>query len=240
MEVEVPDPKAIVKSAMENSEKDRVLVRRKTLEAVLEQCQRALELLNSTDGDGDDVESCEGEALVADDERRLEGSSSMRADREAEELCDLLKSRVECPAFLEKLECAQASVSQNAADGNSWDVISDNDLWEGENIDSDQEDYVLVRQEDIVEGIACFMAAYLFSLKQTKDLTPNQLQEALGKTFSMKKKKGKLQKAWAGSKVIYNVASWGATAIGIYQNPVILRVATKAFWTSCHVISKLL
>lgn len=26
----------------------------------------------------------------------------------------------------------------------------------------------------------------------------------------------------------------------IYQNPVILRAATKAFWTSCHVISKLL
>lgn len=30
----------------------------------------------------------------------------------------------------------------------------------------------------------------------------------------MKKKKGKLRKAWDGSKVIYNVASWGATAIG--------------------------
>lgn len=37
---------------------------------------------------------------------------------------------------------------------------------------------------------------------------------ALSKTFSVKKKKGKLRKAWDGSKVIYNVASWGATAIG--------------------------
>lgn len=37
---------------------------------------------------------------------------------------------------------------------------------------------------------------------------------ALSKTFSVKKKKGKLLKAWDGSKVIYNVASWGATAIG--------------------------
>ena len=37
---------------------------------------------------------------------------------------------------------------------------------------------------------------------------------ALSKTFSMKKQKGKLRKAWDGSKVIYNVASWGATAIG--------------------------
>ena len=31
------------------------------------------------------------------------------------QLCDLLKSRVECPAFLEKLECAQASVSRDTA-----------------------------------------------------------------------------------------------------------------------------
>ncbi|KAF7817019.1 testis-specific Y-encoded-like protein 2 isoform X2 [Senna tora] len=241
MEVEVSDPKPIVEIRRENSDKDRVRVKRKTLQTVLEQCQRALELLNTASGVDDDEEGCEVETTMTDEGRRLESSRSMRVDREAEELCDLLKSQVECPAFLEKLEFAQASVSQNAAEeGNSWDMVSENDLWEGEDIDSDQEDYVLVRQEDIVEGIACFMAAYLLSLKQTKDLTPNQLQEALSKTFSTKKKKGKLRKAWDGSKVIYNVASWGATAIGIYQNPVILRAATKAFWTSCHVISKLL
>ncbi|KAF8023343.1 hypothetical protein BT93_F0753 [Corymbia citriodora subsp. variegata] len=156
------------------------------------------------------------------------------------QLCELLKSRVECPEFLEKLECAQVSVPQNAEEGSSWDMVNENDLWESENADLDQEDYVLVRQEDIVEGIACFMAAYLSSLKQTKELTPNQIQAALSKTFSVKKKKGKLRKAWDGSKVIYNVASWGATAIGIYQNPVILRAASNVFWTSCHVISKLL
>lgn len=51
-------------------------------------------------------------------------------------------------------------------EGSSWDMVSENDLWEG--IDSEHEDYVLVRQEDIVEGIACFMATYILSLKQTK------------------------------------------------------------------------
>lgn len=47
-------------------------------------------------------------------------------------------------------------------------MVSENDLWESEDIDSEQGEYVFVRQEDIVEGIACFMAAYLLSLKQTK------------------------------------------------------------------------
>lgn len=55
-----------------------------------------------------------------------------------------------------------------AEEGNSWDMVNDNDLWEDKDVDSDQGDYVLVRQEDIVEGIACFMATYLLSLKQTK------------------------------------------------------------------------
>ncbi|CAJ1973995.1 unnamed protein product [Sphenostylis stenocarpa] len=230
-------------------------VKRKTLEAVLLQCQRALELINAASPSSPVSAQVEEEDCEAEGQGDATASTAV-ADPDADELCDLLKSRVECSAFLQKLEGAQAAVSQNIdEEGNSWDMVSENDLWEGHRDDSDQQDFVLVRQEDIVEGIACFMAAYLLSIKQTKvqipigendlylslkDLTPMQLQDALSKTFSVKKKKGKLRKAWDGSKVIYNVASWGATAIGIYQNPVILAAATKAFWTSCHVISKLL
>ncbi|GAU50974.1 hypothetical protein TSUD_244440 [Trifolium subterraneum] len=139
------------------SDPNPVRVKRKTLQTVLEQCQRALELINaSSDDDEDDVSDSNDEPLP-----------STRPDPEADQLCDLLKSRLECPDFLEKLECAQASVYQNTVEeGNSWDLISENDLWEGD--DSEDEDYVLVRQDDIVDGIACFMAAYLLSLKKTK------------------------------------------------------------------------
>ncbi|CAN1340881.1 hypothetical protein LINPERPRIM_LOCUS39004 [Linum perenne] len=239
MEIEVSAPNMLPpcvidrEKGVETFDKDRLRVKRKTLQAVLEQCQRALESLNDNNDDDDsslpDLEDYR--------EKQLSRQSSLDSlrDREADELCDLLKSRVECPDFLEKLESAQLSVPPACFVGeecSSWDMVSENDLWEGEMGNSEQEDFVLVRQEDIVEGIAGFMAAYLLSLKQTKI--------ALCKTFSVKKKKGKLRKAWDGSKVIYNVASWGATAIGIYQNPVILRAATNAFWTSCHIISKLL
>ncbi|KAK9270422.1 hypothetical protein L1049_026001 [Liquidambar formosana] len=222
------------------AEKDRVRVKKKTLQAVLEQCQRTLELLSETGGLDDDSD-VDGSEIDEEEGGGGDASpSSTCSDMETTELCDLLKSRVECPGFLEKLESAQVSIPQNMAEeGGSWDVVSENDLWEGGNIDHDQEDFVLVRQEDIVEGIACFTAAFLMSLKQTKDLTPNQLQEVLSKTFSVKKKKGKLRKAWEGSKVMYNVASWGTTFVGIYQNPALLRAASGAFWTSYQVISKL-
>ncbi|XP_056167907.1 uncharacterized protein LOC115676475 isoform X2 [Syzygium oleosum] len=230
--------------------RESVRVKRETLQAVLQQCQRALELLSNGEveeggdegvgaGDGD------GDGSVPEVEPGGDGSATPRSDCGADELCDLLKSRVECPDFLQKLECAQVSIPRNAAEeGGDWDMVSEDDLWEDENMDPSEQDYVVVKEEDIVDGIACFMAACLRSLKQTKELTPNQLQEgqldSLCKTFSLKKKKGKLRKAWDGSRVIYNVASWGATAIGIYQNPVILQAASKAFWASCHVISKLL
>ncbi|KAG4968088.1 hypothetical protein JHK87_033739 [Glycine soja] len=69
----------------------------------------------------------------------------------------------------------------------------------GESFDSEQEVLISGKVNVLISG---------------KDLTPVQLQSALSKTFSVKKKKGKLRKAWDGSKVIYNVASWGATAIG--------------------------
>ncbi|KAL5705884.1 hypothetical protein ACHQM5_024117 [Ranunculus cassubicifolius] len=215
-----------------NKVRDQLRVRRKTIQAVLDQCTKALQLIQNP------------EIAAADDESDSDDDSpSQSGDSETNELCDLLKSSFDSPDFLEKLGSIHTSVPQHmsvlAEEGNSWDMVSDNDLCDAAP-DSEQESFVLVMQEDIVEGIACFMASYLSSLKETKKLSPSQLQEALCKTFSVKKKKGKLRKAWDGSKVIYNVASWGATAIGIYQNPALIRAASMAFWNSCNLISKLL
>lgn len=61
-----------------------------------------------------------------------------------------------------------SAMLHNAEEISSWDMISENDLWEGGNVEVDREEYVLVRQEDILEGIASFMAGYLLSLKQAK------------------------------------------------------------------------
>eukprot|EP00268_Persea_americana_P031587 TRINITY_DN307_c0_g1_i1.p1 TRINITY_DN307_c0_g1~~TRINITY_DN307_c0_g1_i1.p1 ORF type:complete len:239 (+),score=50.96 TRINITY_DN307_c0_g1_i1:232-948(+) len=238
MEAEAPDSKPSASDDRTTERRtDQVRVKKETLQAVLEQCRRALELLQ--DSSGNDL----AEENDSDDSSS-QGSGGGDSDT-AEELCDFLKSRVESPNFLEKLGSIHLQVPPDVADeGCSWDVINKSDVWEGVlsdgDNDPDKDGYVLVKQEDIMEGIASFMAAYLLSLKETKELSPNQLQEALCKTFSVRKKKGKLRRAWDGSKVIYNVASWSATAIGIYQNPALFRAASAAFWTSCHVISKLL
>ncbi|PUZ71062.1 hypothetical protein GQ55_2G284700 [Panicum hallii var. hallii] len=226
-------------------------VRKRALEEVLEQVQRAVEMLRDADPDlGVSLLSEDTGAAPPEGEDRKGGTgddaddgatSSVASDSDYEtaQMCDLLKSKVESLEFLKKLEGIQKSVYQDGAvePDISWDIVKAVDLWE----DDDPDDgYVLVKQEDVVDGITSFMAAYLLSLKKTKDLSPDQLQNALRKTFSAEKKKSRIRKAWDGTKVIYNVASWGATAVGVYNNRALLTVATTAFRTSCRVISKFL
>ncbi|KAG5392735.1 hypothetical protein IGI04_001433 [Brassica rapa subsp. trilocularis] len=232
MEIEVSS------SAHGTVDLDSIRVKRKTLQNLLDDCQRALELLNLADTSpgGDKTET----GGSGEDNSNLVGSSEREeeefpGDPEADKFYDLIKSRVECHGFREKIELAQL-LNLAEEEGSSWDVVSEDDIL---GVVQTEDDYVVVREEDIADGIACFMATYLSSLKQTKDISPDQLQKALSTMFSVKKRKGKLRKAWEGSKVIYNVASWSATAIGIYQNPMILSIASKAFWVSCKAISKL-
>ena len=51
------------------------------------------------------------------------------------------------------------------------------------------------------------MKFFLFDILMLNFLTVHI--PALRKTFSAEKKKSKIRKAWDGTKVIYNVASWG-------------------------------
>jgi hypothetical protein len=104
-------------------DKDNIRVKRKTLQALLNDCQRALELLNlaevSSEDDEDDKSTGEGSGSQ---ESRGEVSSSDREDPEADELYDLIKSRVECDDFLEKIESAQVSAPQHLA-GEDYNVF---------------------------------------------------------------------------------------------------------------------
>lgn len=68
-------------------DKDRVRVKRKTLQAVLEQCQRALELLGTT-GDVVDEDEEDDSFHGAEEEGDGAGSASPSRDREADEVLD--------------------------------------------------------------------------------------------------------------------------------------------------------
>lgn len=210
------------------SEHDQTPAQRQALEVAIEQCQKALKLLKPNGSQGDP-----------------DGRFSLCHDSENDELYDLLKTKVMSPVFVDKLRSIFLSNILESAkrpvdEFSSWDLVTEADLLRNKLNQScsclNQESYVVVNQEDIVEGIAYYMARYLLTLNNMKEMTPEQLQEALKKTFAVTKNKGKLHKIWDGSKTIYNMASWGATAVGIYCSP----KASKALSTSRSVIAKLI
>ncbi|KAF7065935.1 hypothetical protein CFC21_072001 [Triticum aestivum] len=225
----------------------KIRLRRQRLEALLQELRQTLDGLGDADlgaslSDADAYteapEYGDSEGGGDDDDGDSAASMASDSDRATDQVFDLLKSRFESPEFLQEFHEIQKSVCQNGAVelDTSWDVIKAGDLWE----DDDDNGYVLVKPEDAAEGIAFFVATYLSTLTKTKELSPDRLQKALKKTFSAEKRKGKLRKAWDGTKVIYNVASWGATAVGIYNNQAILKAAGTAIQMSWRVVSKFL
>lgn len=173
-----------------------------------------------------------------------------------------LKQRVASPAFLDKLKPYQgdgASTSSDTTlvktedglyvkadvdDPNWWLWLSENDTGNRDikevqdGLGSDG--YVMVNQEDIVDSIASYIARYISSIPQAKNLTPKELQLAMTQAFTKVEKKGRLRSLYSTGKFLYTAGSWGATALSIYKHPMVIRAASMAVWTSCCLILKLI
>ncbi|KAH9324695.1 hypothetical protein KI387_004873, partial [Taxus chinensis] len=92
----------------------------------------------------------------------------------------------------------------------------------------DGQNYIIVTEEDIVEGIALFMARIVAANPQSKNLSPEQLQSTISSTFANMKQTNIIHKLLSAGKVIYTVASWGLALYGLYTQRHIVKAATKA------------
>jgi hypothetical protein len=183
---------------------------------------------------------------------------SLQLSRESSlDLFDQLKKKVESPAFLEKLKdsprvgdgdlsgvvATEGGLFVNPDDPN-WRLLIDEDFFgsdsrvEKDGMDSDG--YVVVHQEDFVDGIASLLAKYISALPQAKKMSPKDLQKTILKAFNQTEKKGNLRKIWETAKMLYTATSWGATVFGLYRHPVVLQAASMAMWTTCSLILALL
>ncbi|RZR98677.1 hypothetical protein BHM03_00028098 [Ensete ventricosum] len=96
------------------AEEEQMRVRRRTLQAVLEQCRAALELLQDSELGRDPTRDADMEVPEEDDAGdRSNPASPSAAGYETDELCDLLKSRVESHDFLQKLGNSKISVPRS-------------------------------------------------------------------------------------------------------------------------------
>ncbi|CAM6127674.1 unnamed protein product [Calypogeia fissa] len=185
---------------------------------------------------------------------------SLHLSRESSvDLYDQLKKRVESPAFLQKLKALPRAdgedssgvmkteddvfVNPNSEDPNWWLLVDDDFLsseckFEKDDLDSDG--YVVVNQDDFVDGIASCLAKYLSSMPQAKNMSPKDLQKTILKAFNQAEKKGRIRKLWETCKMLYTATSWGATVFGLYRHPVVLQAASMAVWTTCSLVLALL
>eukprot|EP00850_Spirogloea_muscicola_P006002 SM000028S10096 [mRNA] locus=s28:387970:389372:- [translate_table: standard] len=107
------------------------------------------------------------------------------------------------------------------------------DEWGGES-------YVVVDKEDVIDAIANFVARYVSTLPQTKNLQPKELQDAMAQAFTELRRKSTLRRFWDWGRFLYTSAYWATTAFGIYKNPIVIRATLVAIWTSSRIILGLL
>eukprot|EP00245_Coleochaete_scutata_P016353 TRINITY_DN7591_c0_g1_i1.p1 TRINITY_DN7591_c0_g1~~TRINITY_DN7591_c0_g1_i1.p1 ORF type:complete len:267 (+),score=64.92 TRINITY_DN7591_c0_g1_i1:63-863(+) len=216
----------------------------KRLQAVLEEYKKTFEELQKRSA---------GVAWLRNELNSSEGTA---------DVFERLQKRVESPEFLEKLRGPPESLSDvktdpvtivtkdglmvnvDVEDPSWWLWVTDKDMYGTEALEEkdhlDGGSYVLVDQEDVVDGIANFVARYLMSQPQTKNMSAKELQQAISQAFIDLRHQRTMRRLWDWGRFLYTTSCWATTALGLYRNPVVVRAALIAVWTSCRIIVGLL
>ncbi|KAA8546398.1 hypothetical protein F0562_002863 [Nyssa sinensis] len=104
----------------------------------------------------------------------------------------------------------------------------------------DNENYVIVSEEHVVDGIANFMAKCILSNPKAESLTPEELQKALTKELGGMNKLEKMLHVWHAGKMFYTLSTWGLALTGLYRSRAILRIAAMGLHTTSKVVLRAL
>ena len=97
------------------------------------------------------------------------------------------------------------------------------------------QDWQLVDQQDVVDAVASFIAAYMLEQPESRGMSPEKLQAALALTFK-ELRKGRMQSLWAWGRTLYRYGAVGYGAYGLYSNPWVARASLQALWACAKVI----
>ncbi|XP_062214868.1 uncharacterized protein LOC133915648 [Phragmites australis] len=102
----------------------------------------------------------------------------------------------------------------------------------------DDENYVIINEDDIVDGIATFVARCILEDPKSKSLSPAELQNAVAKALDSIKARWRWSTLWEAGQVIYILATWGITLAGLYKSRHVLKVAAKGAAVSARFVMK--
>ncbi|KAK7373142.1 hypothetical protein VNO80_06540 [Phaseolus coccineus] len=104
----------------------------------------------------------------------------------------------------------------------------------------DDESYLVISEEHVVDGVANFMAKCILSNPKALNFSPEELQKAIAKALQGTSKLEKILDIWQAGKLFYTLATWGLALAGLYQSRALLRVAAKGVHTGSKLALKAL
>ncbi|KAJ4850930.1 hypothetical protein Tsubulata_018999 [Turnera subulata] len=104
----------------------------------------------------------------------------------------------------------------------------------------DNENYVVVTEDHVVEGVANFMAKCIVSNTKAQNMTPEELQKALTKALGGVSKLEKVLDIWHAGKLFYTLSTWGLALAGLYRSRTVLRLAAMGVHTTSKVVLRAL
>ncbi|XP_031493048.1 uncharacterized protein LOC116259395 [Nymphaea colorata] len=104
----------------------------------------------------------------------------------------------------------------------------------------DDESYLIVNEQHVVDGIANFMATCIVLNPKSRALTPEELHKVLLKAFGHANHKDKIKKLWHAGKILYTLSTWGIALAGLYRHRVLIKAAAKGVGATGKVMLKCL
>jgi len=140
------------------------------------------------------------------------------------------------------LESAEILTSLDHEEPSWWVWVNEemipNDVEEQSGIDN--ENYLVVSEEHVVDGVANFMARCILSNPKALTLTPEELQKILHKALGGMNKVEKMLHVWHAGKLFYTLSTWGLALAGLYRTRAILKIAAMGVHTTSKVVLKAL
>ncbi|KZV14121.1 hypothetical protein F511_44388 [Dorcoceras hygrometricum] len=104
----------------------------------------------------------------------------------------------------------------------------------------DNESYVIVSEEQVVDGVAYFMARCILANPKTQNLTPQELQKALMKAMGGISTVERMINIWHAGMLFYTLATWGLALASLYHGRAVLKLAATGVHHSSRLVMKAL
>ncbi|XP_052205516.1 uncharacterized protein LOC127810216 [Diospyros lotus] len=137
------------------------------------------------------------------------------------------------PSFVQSAELSNVGLEEQSG----WVLVTNEMISANLEEDSeiDNENYVVITEEDVVDGIANFMARCILLNRNALSLKPEELQKSLTKALSGANKLEKMVHVWHLGMMFYTLSTCGLAMAALLRPRATIKLAT----TGVHKTSKL-